>query len=140
VVAFLLVSAWAREAWAEFTVGIFAAAKIGPLYPQYSKKSSANASKVFCCPPPLCASAIFLKVHDGHFSFAYCKSVPSSGWVLASSGDDDGGGYFVLGFEVEQLDAPGAAAGGADGLGVDADDLAELAGVTDSRLSLIVGG
>ncbi len=42
-------------------------------------------------------------------------------------GDDYGGGYFVLGFEVEELDALGAAAGGADGFGVDADDLAELA-------------
>jgi hypothetical protein len=58
----------------------------------------------------------------------YCRSVPSSGWVLASSGEDDhGGGYFVLGFEVEELDALGAAAGGADGFGADADDLAELA-------------
>ena len=42
-------------------------------------------------------------------------------------GDDDGGGDFVLVFEVEQLDALGGAAGGADGLGVDADDLAVLA-------------
>ena len=42
-------------------------------------------------------------------------------------GDDDGGGDFVLVFEVEELDALGAAAGGADGFGVDADDLAELA-------------
>ena len=41
--------------------------------------------------------------------------------------DDYGGGYLVLGFEVEELDALGAAAGGADGFGVDADDLAELA-------------
>jgi hypothetical protein len=55
-------------------------------------------------------------------------------------GNDDGGGDFVLGFEVEELDALGAATGGADGFGIDADDLAELAGVTDSRLSLIVGG
>ena len=30
------------------------------------------------------------------------------------------------GFEVEEFDAVGAAAGGADGFGVDADDLAEL--------------
>jgi hypothetical protein len=36
--------------------------------------------------------------------------------------DDYGGGYFVLVFEVEELDALGAAAGGADGFGVDADD------------------
>jgi len=42
-------------------------------------------------------------------------------------GDDDGGGDFVVGVEVEELDAGGGAAGGADGLGVDADDLAELA-------------
>ena len=42
-------------------------------------------------------------------------------------GDDDGGGYFVVGLEVEQADALGGAAGGADSLGVDADDLAELA-------------
>ena len=41
-------------------------------------------------------------------------------------GDDYCCGYFVLGFEVEEFDALGAAAGGADGLGVDADDLAEL--------------
>jgi hypothetical protein len=38
--------------------------------------------------------------------------------------NDDGGGDFVLGFEVEQPDALGGAAGGADGFGVDADDLA----------------
>ena len=42
-------------------------------------------------------------------------------------GDDHGGGYLVVGVEVEELDAHGGAAGGADGLGVDADDLAELA-------------
>ena len=42
-------------------------------------------------------------------------------------GDGHGGGYFVAVFEVEELYAAGAAAGGADGLGVDADDLAELA-------------
>jgi hypothetical protein len=42
-------------------------------------------------------------------------------------GDDYAGGYFVLGFEVEELDALDAAAGGANGFGVDADDLAELA-------------
>jgi hypothetical protein len=51
-------------------------------------------------------------------------------------GDDDGGGYFVLVFEVEQLDALGAAAGGADGFGVDADDLAELA--DDHQLAGVV--
>src|ERR1700689_1436484 len=42
-------------------------------------------------------------------------------------GDDDGGGDLVVGFEVEELDAGGGAAGGADGFGVDADDFAELA-------------
>ncbi len=36
-------------------------------------------------------------------------------------------GYFVVGVEVEEADAGGAAAGAADALGVDADDLAELA-------------
>jgi hypothetical protein len=41
-------------------------------------------------------------------------------------GDDYGGGYFVVVVEVEELDAGGGAAGGADGFGVDADDLAEL--------------
>jgi hypothetical protein len=35
-------------------------------------------------------------------------------------GDDYGGGYFVLVFQVQELDALGAAAGGADGFGVDA--------------------
>jgi hypothetical protein len=35
----------------------------------------------------------------------YCKSVPSSGWVLASSGDDDGS-HVVSVFEVEDLGAP----------------------------------
>ena len=42
-------------------------------------------------------------------------------------GDDRRAGYLVVGVEVEELDAGGAAAGGADALGVDADDLAELA-------------
>src|ERR1700722_11937918 len=42
-------------------------------------------------------------------------------------GDYYGGGYFVLGVEVEEFDALGAAAGCSDGFGVDADDLAELA-------------
>ena len=41
-------------------------------------------------------------------------------------GDDHGGGYFVVVVEVEEADAHGGSAGGADGLGVDADDLAEL--------------
>jgi hypothetical protein len=53
--------------------------------------------------------------------------VPSSGWVLASSGDDYGGGSFILVFQVEELDAQGAAAGGSYGFGVDADDLTKLA-------------
>ena len=42
-------------------------------------------------------------------------------------GDGHGGGYFVVGVEVEELDSGGGAAGGADGLGVDANDLAVLA-------------
>ena len=42
-------------------------------------------------------------------------------------GDGHGGGYFVAVFEVEELDAGGAAAGAADGFGVDTDDFAELA-------------
>src|SRR5580692_3623276 len=41
-------------------------------------------------------------------------------------GDGHGGGYFVVLVEVEELYAGGAAAGGADLFGVDADDLAEL--------------
>ena len=41
--------------------------------------------------------------------------------------NDDGGGYLVVGLQVEQADALRGAAGGADGFGVDADDLAELA-------------
>ena len=41
-------------------------------------------------------------------------------------GDDDGGGYLVVCIEVEELDAGGGAARGTHGLGVDADDLAEL--------------
>ena len=41
-------------------------------------------------------------------------------------GDGDGGGDFVVGVKVEEFDAGGGAAGGADGFGVDADDLAEL--------------
>src|SRR5579875_2155600 len=41
--------------------------------------------------------------------------------------DNYGGGHFVVGLEVEEFDALGAAAGGADALGVDANDLAELA-------------
>jgi hypothetical protein len=35
----------------------------------------------------------------------YCNSVPASGWVLASSGDDDGS-HVVSVFEVEDLGAP----------------------------------
>ena len=42
-------------------------------------------------------------------------------------GDGHGGGYFVALFEVEEFDALGASAGSADLLGVDTDDLAELA-------------
>jgi hypothetical protein len=41
-------------------------------------------------------------------------------------GDGYGGGYFVVVVEVEEFDAGGGAAGGADGFGVDADDFAEL--------------
>jgi len=41
--------------------------------------------------------------------------------------DDDGGGDLVIGLEVEDADALSGAAGGADGLGVAADDFAELA-------------
>ena len=41
-------------------------------------------------------------------------------------GDYYGGGYFVVGVQVQELDAGGAAAGVADGLGVDADDFAEM--------------
>ena len=37
------------------------------------------------------------------------------------------GGDFVLILKIEEPDAPGAAAGGADGFGVDADDFAKLA-------------
>src|SRR5579863_789475 len=61
----------------------------------------------------------------------YCSSVP---WVfvlpIAVSffwRDDDGGGDFVVGVHVEEADALRGAAGGADGLGVDADDLPVLA-------------
>ena len=49
----------------------------------------------------------------------------AASWLLRW--DDYGGGYFVVGVEVEEFYALGAAACGADGLGVDADDLAELA-------------
>ena len=42
-------------------------------------------------------------------------------------GDDDGGGYLVLRLEVEEFDPLRPPAGGPDGFGVDADDLAELA-------------
>jgi len=48
-------------------------------------------------------------------------------WCLGFVGGDyHGGGYLVVGVEVEELYAHGGAAGGADGFGVDADDLAEL--------------
>jgi hypothetical protein len=43
---------------------------------------------------------------------AYCSRGPFSGWGLGASGDDDGGGEFVVGVEVEELDAAGAAAWG----------------------------
>jgi hypothetical protein len=59
-------------------------------------------------------------------SFTVTALLPRVGFST-SSGDEYGGGYFVLGFEVEELDALGATAGGADGFGIDADDLAELA-------------
>jgi hypothetical protein len=40
----------------------------------------------------------------------YCKRVPFSGWDLGSSGGGDyGGGDFVVGVEVEELDAGGGA-------------------------------
>ncbi len=42
-------------------------------------------------------------------------------------GNGHGGGDLVVVVEVEEADAGGGAAGGADGFGVDADDLAELA-------------
>lgn len=42
-------------------------------------------------------------------------------------GDGHGGGDLVVVVEVEEADALGGAAGGADGFGVDADDFAELA-------------
>jgi len=49
------------------------------------------------------------------------------GWGFGFvGGDDHGGGYLVVGVEVEELYAHGGSAGGADGFGVDADDLAEL--------------
>ena len=58
----------------------------------------------------------------------YCSSVPFFGEGFGFFwGDDDGGGYFVVGVQVEELYALGAAACGSDRLGVDADDLAELA-------------
>src|ERR1039457_6680141 len=42
-------------------------------------------------------------------------------------GDDYGGGYFVVGVEVEELDAHRCSSRSADLLCIDADDLAELA-------------
>jgi hypothetical protein len=57
----------------------------------------------------------------------HCSGVPSSGLGFGFFWrDDDGGRYFVLGFDVEELNALDPATGGADGFGVDADDLAEL--------------
>ena len=53
--------------------------------------------------------------------FVLAVAVDFFGW------NDDGGGYFVVGFEVEQAYALCGAAGGTDRFGVDADDLAELA-------------
>ena len=47
-------------------------------------------------------------------------------FTVGSSGDCGGAGHLVVGVWVEAADAGGAAAGGADGLGVDADDFAEL--------------
>ncbi len=41
-------------------------------------------------------------------------------------GDDDGGGYLVGVVEVEEFDGGGGGPGGADGLGVDADEFIEL--------------
>jgi hypothetical protein len=41
-------------------------------------------------------------------------------------GDYHGGGYLIVGVEVEEADAHCCSAGGADGFGVDADNLAEL--------------
>ncbi len=49
-------------------------------------------------------------------------------FTLGSSGDYGGDSYLVVGVEVEEADVGGAAAGGADGHGVDADDLADFAG------------
>jgi len=59
--------------------------------------------------------------------------LPVGSWLLQA--DDDGSGHFVLVFEIEQLDPLGAAAGGADGFRVDADDLAELADDISSLVS-----
>src|SRR5205814_10223081 len=50
--------------------------------------------------------------------------------------DDNGGGDLVVWLQVEQTHALGGAAGGANGLGVDADDLAELA--DDHQLRSVV--
>ncbi len=50
--------------------------------------------------------------------------------------NDDRGGNLVFIFEMQQADALGGAAGGADGLGIDADDLAVLA--DDHQLRCLV--
>jgi len=53
---------------------------------------------------------------------------PAFSWGFGVFGGDYcGGGYFVVGVEVEEFYAHGGSAGGADGFGVDADDFAELA-------------
>ncbi len=54
----------------------------------------------------------------------YCSRVPSWPLTVGSSGGNYGGaGHLVVGVEVEEADAGGAAAG----LGFDPDDIAELA-------------
>ena len=50
--------------------------------------------------------------------------------------DDYGCGYLVVGFEVEEFDSVGGVACGSDGLGVDADDLSELANAVSSLMSV----
>ena len=47
-------------------------------------------------------------------------------WFGVFGGDGHGGGYLVVLVEVDELDALGAAAGGSDLPGVDADDFAGL--------------
>ena len=53
--------------------------------------------------------------------WVFCRRARSSEWVRLLLGDDYGGGYFVLRFEIEELDALGPEAGGADGFGLDAE-------------------